>query len=84
MSKPTRVNFFLTLIHKHFSNILLLNKFFNKNNIKISYSSTKSLEQYIAPHHNLILNKYLNNFNSNDSTDKNCNCRKNSTYPLNA
>lgn len=60
-----------------------LYKIFDKNNIKISYSFTKNLEQYIAQHNNITLNTYLNNVNSNITTDKKCNCRKNSTFPLN-
>lgn len=82
MLGPTSVK--SLLIHKHFSHDTLFKKIFNKNNIMVSYSWTRNIDQYIAQHNNVTLNKYLSNTNNNSSCDdQQCNCCKSSVCPMN-
>ena len=72
---------FLNLINTYFDENHPYKKIFNRNTIKLSYSSTTNFKSKIIAHNNKILNK--NNKNDKNSTeDKLCNCRK-EPCPLN-
>ena len=69
--------YFLNLIDKHFPENHRLHKIFNRKNVKVSYSCTKSMKTIIANHNKSILGK-------KPSINKsNCNCRNKEAYPLN-
>ena len=63
---------FINLINKHFPAHHKYRKLFNKNNVKISYSCTKSISSIISSHNKKVLSsdkpRLLN--------DGGCNCRK--------
>ena len=64
---------FYNLIKKHFKPDTLLGRLFNKNTMKLSYSTTANLAQIINGHNRKILSKD----NSNNPTPrKMCNCEK--------
>ena len=45
------------LVKKHFKPNTLLGKLFNKNNLKLSYSTTANLDQIISSHNKKVLSK---------------------------
>ena len=61
---------FLNLVSKHFPKNHQYSKIFNKNNIKVSYS-TDNLQTIIKKHNRKILET-----SKTPSTENNCNCRK--------
>ena len=68
---------FINLVDKHFGDKgHILNKIFNRNRIKISFSCMPNMGQIIKSHNAKLLNK------NNDET-KECNCRIKSECPLN-
>ena len=69
---------FLNLINTSFDENHPYKKIFNRNTIKISYSSTANFKSKIIAHNNKILNKN----DKNSTKDKLCNCRKD-PCPLN-
>ena len=68
---------FLNLLDKHFPGNHRLHKIFNRNNVKVSYSCTKSMKTLITNHNKNILGK-------KPSINKShCNCRNKEACPLN-
>ena len=68
---------FLLLIDKHFPKNHKLHKIFNRNTIKVSYSTMQNFENIIRTHNNQILNP-----REVIHDDKKCNCRKKELCPL--
>ena len=58
---------FLNLIDKHFPKSNKLNKIFNRNNVKVSYSCTENVKRIIKGHNKVIENPKI-------TTTKPCNC----------
>ena len=69
---------FLSLVNKHFPSHHKFSKIFNRNTIKLSYSCAPNIKSIISSH-----NKKLLATPSIQEPPKNCNCRDNSTCPLN-
>ena len=68
---------FLNLLDKHFPRNHRFHKIFNRNNVKVSYSCTKSMKTLITNHNKNILGK-------KPSINKShCNCRNKEACPLN-
>ena len=65
---------FLSLVDKHFKNSPL-NKYFNRNNIKVSYSCMPNLESIICSNNKRV----LSNVNKSASVKLKCNCRGGTT-----
>lgn len=70
---------FLQLIDKHFPKHHRLNKIFNRNTVKVSYSCTKNMKSIIQSHNKNILKQNVDE-NANDPM---CNCRVIANCPLN-
>ena len=71
---------FLSLIDKHFKNSKL-NKYFNKNTLKLSYSCMGNMKTIISAHNRKILS--LDSKPNPNSLSKECNCRTGeNTCPL--
>ena len=68
---------FLNLITKHFPKGHKLNKIFNKNNVKISYSCLRNIESIVRSH-----NKRIIESNDAQTPITKCNCRVKSNCPL--
>ena len=68
---------FLNLKSKDFPSQSPLDKIFNWNNIKVSYSYTSNVSQIIKGH-----NKKIETIHSNTQPKKQCNCRDKKTCPL--
>ena len=66
---------FLKFIKKHFHKRNSLNKIFNKNTVKVSYSSIGNISSIISAHKNNILKPVSN-------TKYGCNCRSKESCPL--
>ena len=69
---------FLSLIDKHFPKSNPLNKIFNRNTIKLSYSCMGNVRTIISNHNKAEINKSVR---TNDQK-KNCNCRKPNSCPM--
>ena len=69
---------FLKLITKHFPIGHKLNKIFNRNRIKVSYSSMKNVKSVITTHNNQVIQKTKT---LSRPADKTCNCRNKRTVP---
>ena len=65
---------FLHLIDKHFPKKSKLNKIFNRNTIKISYSCMPNMANVIASHNRKLL--------QSNSADPKCNCRSKIECPM--
>ena len=65
---------FLNLVSRHFPKGNPLNKIFNKNSVKVSYSCTRNVNSIISSHNQKILNP--------SKTEFGCNCRNKSSCPL--
>ena len=65
---------FFKLLNKHFPRGHKFYKIFNKNTVKLTYSSTKNMDSLIAMHNRSILNP-------NDQV-YGCNCRVRNDSPL--
>ena len=70
---------FLAIIDTCFPQTHRLHKLLNRNTIKLSYSCMPNMKQIIASHNKAILDQ---NNTPTTTTQKNCNCRKNKTCPL--
>ena len=68
---------FLKLVGKPFPKSPKLNKMFNLNTIKISYSSMPNVKNLIKQHNSKILNK------DQDKIQQSCNCKIKESCPLN-
>ena len=66
---------FLKLIKKHFLKGNSLNKIFNKNTVKVSYSCMGNISSIISSHNKDILNPFSN-------TEYGCNCISKESCPL--
>lgn len=66
---------FLKLIDKHFPPTNKLNKIFNRNTVKVSYSCTGNMSQKIKNHNINITSKRSN-------VSKDCNCRDKGNCPV--
>ena len=62
---------FLKLLQKHFPKDHKLNKIINKNNVKLSYSTTKNMKRVLQSHNSKILNK-----KETTEHEKTCSCPK--------
>ena len=58
------------LLRTHFKPNTLLGKLFNKNNLKLSYSTTANLDQIISNHNKKVLSKTIS-----EASVKKCNCQ---------
>ena len=67
---------FLKLVDKHFPVSSNLHKYFNRNNIKVSYSCMPNMQSIINSHNRKLLE------NHNPAQDKGCNCRQKDNCPL--
>ena len=79
-SKSVKTNVgaqFIKLIGKHFPRGHKLHKIFNRNNLKISYSCMRNMQQIIKAHNSKILKRSQSTTNK-----KSCNCRQKNNCPL--
>ena len=69
---------FLKLLNKHFPKGHKLHQIINKNNVKLSYSTTKNIKRILQNHNSKILKK------NDERNEKTCSCpsTKKSTCPL--
>ena len=65
---------FFSLLGKHFPRTHQFHKLFNRNNIKLSYSSLPNFKSVINVHNKSILNE--------QEKPSLCNCRDKTSYPL--
>ena len=72
---------FIKLVKEHFPKHHVLNKIFNKNTIKVSYSCMNNIKNIIDNHNKSLLRKAEERDNSNST--KKCNCRTKNSCPLN-
>ena len=78
-SKNVKTNIgkcFLSLIDQHFPKSNPLNKIFNRNTLKLSYSCMSNVKTIISNHNKAQINK------SDPTNDSICNCRNSSTCPM--
>ena len=81
--KLTNINigkYFLNLLDKHFKRDNPLRKIFNRNTVKISYSSTNNIHSILNNHNRSLLDKL--NRNSGGPDEVSCNCRRKGECPL--
>ena len=69
---------FLNLVEKHFPKHHKLNKIFNKNTLKVSYSCMRNMDSLIKTHNKSVIEKQK----PIDTSDPQCNCRKKNNCPL--
>ena len=69
---------FLNLLDKHFPKNHKLNKIFNRNTVKVSYSCTKNMKGYITSHNSKILND-----RKEEENGRKCNCLNKQLCPVN-
>ena len=84
-SKNVKTNMgqrFLQLIDKHFPPSNILNKIFNRHNVRISYSCLDNMSSFINRHNRKILNKHTRQTNITNTDDiRQCNCRQTNKCP---
>ena len=68
---------FLNLLDKHFRKEYKLNKIFNGNSVKVSYSCTSNIEHIIKNHNIKITDCYIEK-----SSEASCNCKEKDQCPL--
>ena len=68
---------FLQLISKHFPKGHKLNKVFNRNNVKVSYSCMPNIASIINTHNKKVINR-----SDEVITTPGCNCRRREECPL--
>ena len=68
--------FFLKSVDKHFGKNSKLNKIFNRNTLKVSYSCMNNMDQIVKAHNNKVTNPI-------ETQEKTCNCRNKQSCPLN-
>ena len=81
--KLTNINigkYFLNLLDKHFNRDNPLRKFFYRNTVKISYSSTKNMHSILNNHNRRLLDEL--NRNSGEADAVSCNSRSKGECPL--
>ena len=71
---------FLKIIEKHFPKSGPLNKIFNRNTIKISYSCMPNFASQLKRHNQKILR---DNTDNSITEDKTCNCKERNECPVN-
>ena len=79
-SKSVETNvakYFLNLIDKHFPPHNKLRKLFNRNNLKVSYSSTRNIKASLSAHNKAVLAQ-----KPNRNQKSGCNCRNSANCPL--
>ena len=59
---------FFKLLNKHFPRNSELNKLFNKNTVKLSYSCTKNMDAIITAHNNRVMHTNIEIYG--------CNCKQ--------
>ena len=67
---------FLKLIDKHFPLRHKFRKLFNRNNVKVSYSSMTNISSIISGHNKKVLNEKIGD------CERKCNCRNRKNCPL--
>ena len=72
---------FLQLVAKHFPKGSSLNKIFNRNSVKVSYSCMQNMATIIKQHNNTIL-RPKKQANGGDNDTRTCNCRAKDSCPL--
>ena len=72
----------LSVIDKHFPKNKRLNKIFNRNTIKVSYSCLPNIKQTISNDNHRLLQMHRVKKSTQDS--KLCNCRQKNSSPLNS
>ena len=70
---------FLGLISRHFPKGSKLNKIFNRNTVKVSYSCMPNVAAIIKGHNSQITQRHANA----ESSPRRCNCRRPAECPLN-
>ena len=70
---------FRDLVNKHFPSTSKMTKIFNKNNLKISYTTMPNMKEHIAKHNNKVYNQDDQNKNKNK---KYCICRRPAECPM--
>ena len=75
MFQQISVKKFFSLLGKHFPKTHQLHKLFNRNNVKVSYSSLPNFKSVINGHNKNILNE--------QEKPSSCNCRDKTSCPLN-
>ena len=68
----------LSLVDQHFPKSNPLHKIFNRNTLKLSYSCMNNIKTIISSHNKAEISKPTHN----DEENKNCNCRKPNTCPM--
>ena len=68
---------FLNLLDKHFHKEHKLNKIFNRNSVKVSYSCTRNIEHIIKNHNRKITESYIEK-----SAEAKSNCKEKNRCPL--
>ena len=72
---------FLQTIDECFPKTHPLNKLFNRNTLKLSYSCMPNISNIISSHNKAVLNEETHR--NNTTVAKECNCRQKNTCPLN-
>ena len=67
----------MLLLEKHFPKVHMVNKVFNRKNVKVSYSSMPNFASIIIFHNKKILNEIIAKL-----TSSSCNCRVKVSYSL--
>lgn len=83
-SKNVKTNIgqnFLRLIDKHFPPSNKLNKIFNRHTIRISYSCSDNMVNFINKHNKTILKRHYNQSNVTTNSTRTCNCRRTEECP---
>ena len=73
---------FRSLVLKHFPKASKLNKIFNPNTLKVSYSCMPNMAAVIRQHNSTIINSQPSAPDNAGSTSK-CNCRVKANWPMN-
>ena len=80
--KLTNINIGKYFLHldKHFNRDNPLNRIFNRNTVKISYSCTKKISNILSNHNRKLLNELISRDRNPDVAS--CNCRRKEECPL--
>ena len=73
--------YFLNLVEKHFPKLHKLQKIFNKNTVKVSYSCLPNVRSSVNKHNKKVLKKENEESNRNEPV-KTCSCPRNTECPL--
>ena len=69
---------FLKMVRRHFPKNHQLHKIFNRNTLKVNYSTTRNIAKHIVKHNNTVMKK-----NNRERETRLCNCRRPEDCPLN-